>query len=290
MAPVIYLVRHAQGYHNLNKENEQLRDPDLTELGKQQCADLCKRFPFHDKITHLLASPMRRTIYTCLLSFAPVAEAGKVITALPDAQEVSLQPCDHGSDPAKLQAEFGDKVNFSLVPEGWNDKSPKSKYYPDPKLLAARARDARLWLRDLVREAGDDAQVVLVTHGGILHFLTGDWDGYSPTSGKFNLVTGAGVAAESTPLFPRSPKSRDIDLDMIGTGWSNTEFRSYEFADSKYEDPNASLRETKLSRRERRGSAIPLTETEQFQLQEAFSNIVRAELKEAKEAAESAVL
>ncbi|KAK8014076.1 hypothetical protein PG990_007372 [Apiospora arundinis] len=224
MAPVIYLVRHAQGYHNLSKENEQLRDPDLTELGKQQCADLCKRFPFHDKITHLVASPMRRTIYTCLLSFAPVAEAGKIITALPDAQEVSLQPCDHGSDPSKLKAEFGDKVDFSLVPEGWNDKSPKSKYYPDPKLLAARARDARLWLRDLVREAGDDAQVVLVTHGGILHFLTGDWDGYSTGS---------------------------------GTGWSNTEFRSYEFQDTTYEDPNASLKENKSSRRERRGSAIP---------------------------------
>ncbi|KAK8044583.1 hypothetical protein PG993_004607 [Apiospora rasikravindrae] len=254
MAPVIYFVRHAQGYHNLNKENEQLRDPDLTELGKQQCADLCKRFPFHDKITHLVASPMRRTIYTCLLSFAPVVESGKVITALPDAQEVSLQPCDHGSAPAKLQAEFGDKVDLSLVSKGWTDKSPKSKYYPDPKLLSARARDTRLWLRDLVREAGDDAQVVLVTHGGILHFLTGDWDGYSPTS---------------------------------GTGWSNTEFRSYEFSDSSYEDPNASLKETQTSRRERRGSAIPLTETEQFQLQEAFSNIVRAELKEA---AESAVL
>ncbi|KAK7932482.1 hypothetical protein PG985_003194 [Apiospora marii] len=248
MAPVIYLVRHAQGYHNLSKENEQLRDPDLTELGQQQCADLCKRFPFHDKITHLVASPMRRTIYTCLLSFAPVVERGQVVTALPDAQEVSLQPCDHGSDPAKLRAEFGDNVNFALVPEGWNDKSPKSKYYPEPSLLAARARDARLWLRDLVREAGDDAQVVLVTHGGILHFLTGDWDGYS--TGK-------------------------------GTGWSNTEFRSYEFEDTTYEDPNATLKETAPSRRERRGSAIPLTETEQFQLQEAFSNIVRGELKEA---------
>ncbi|KAK8069021.1 hypothetical protein PG994_005637 [Apiospora phragmitis] len=250
MAPVIYLVRHAQGYHNLSKENEQLRDPDLTELGKEQCADLCERFPSHDKITHLVASPMRRTLYTCLLSFAPVVQAGKVITALPDAQEVSLQPCDHGSDPAQLQAEFGTKVDFSLVRDGWNDKSPNSKYYPDPKLLAARARDARLWLRDLVREAGDDSQVVLVSHGGILHFLTGDWDGYSPSS---------------------------------GTGWSNTEFRSYEFQDTSYEDPDASLKETAQCRRERRGSTIPLTETEQFQLQEAFSNIVRAELKEAAE-------
>lgn len=213
MAPVIYLVRHAQGYHNLSKENEQLRDPDLTELGKQQCADLCKRFPFHDKITHLIASPMRRTIYTCLLSFAPVVEAGKVVTALPDAQEVSLQPCDHGSDPAKLRAEFGDKVDFGLVSEGWNDKSPKSKYYPEPKLLAARARDARLWLRDLVREAGDDAQVVLVTHGGILHFLTGDWDGYSVGKGRSSHVPNMATASTPTTPFPYIQYQKFNDAD-----------------------------------------------------------------------------
>ncbi|KAK7978143.1 hypothetical protein PG988_005633 [Apiospora saccharicola] len=79
--------------------------------GKQQCADLCSRFPHHDEIAHLVASPMHRTIYTYLLSFASVVvEAGKVITALFDAQELSLQPCDHGSAPAKWQAEFSDKV------------------------------------------------------------------------------------------------------------------------------------------------------------------------------------
>ncbi|RWA04348.1 hypothetical protein EKO27_g10755, partial [Xylaria grammica] len=70
MAPVIHLVRHAQGYHNLSRENQWIRDPDLTELGKAQCAELCKKFPYHDKITHLVASPIRRTLFTCQLSFA----------------------------------------------------------------------------------------------------------------------------------------------------------------------------------------------------------------------------
>ena len=199
MAPVIHLVRHAQGYHNLSLENQWIRDPDLTELGKQQCEDLCKAFPYHDKITHLVASPIRRTIFTCQFSFAPAVKAGKKIVALPDAQEVSLYPCDMGSDLEPLKKEFGDLVDFSLVSEDWNKKTRDSKYYPDPQKLEARARDARLWLRTLIKKAGnDDAQVVLVTHGGILHFLTEDWSGIDPGRGKlvfpkkkkkaFNLV------------------------------------------------------------------------------------------------------
>ncbi|ORY61514.1 histidine phosphatase superfamily [Pseudomassariella vexata] len=238
MAPIIHLVRHAQGYHNLSEANQQIRDPDLTPLGKQQCEALCKKFPSHEKITHLVASPMRRTIYTCLLSFAPVAKRGRKVIALPDAQEVSFLPCDVGLEREKLKEEFGDEVDLSLVHEGWNDKSIDSKYYPDAIKLESRAREVRLWLRNLVQSASDDSQVVLVTHGGILHFLTQDWDGLRPGS---------------------------------GTGWENTECRSYEFKDPSGQDPDASLVETRTSWRQRRGSAKPLTPTEQTQLREAFA-------------------
>ncbi len=91
MAPIIYLVRHAQGYHNLSLENQQIPDPDLTPLGESQCDELCKKFDAHDKITHLVASPIRRTLHTCLRSFAPVVQSGKKVIALPDAQEISRQ-------------------------------------------------------------------------------------------------------------------------------------------------------------------------------------------------------
>ncbi|KAI1777125.1 phosphoglycerate mutase-like protein [Hypoxylon cercidicola] len=238
MAPIIHLVRHAQGYHNLCEENQQMPDPDLTPLGMTQCEELCKRFDAHDKITHLVASPLRRTLYTCLYSFKPVVDAGKKIIALPDAQEISTFPSDIGSDLSKLKEEFADDlVDLHLVKEGWNDKSTESRYYPSPVKLEERSRAARLWLRELVSKAGDDAQVVLVSHGGILHFLTQDWDG--------------------------------VKLER-GTGWDNTELRSYEFEDPTGQDPDASLKETNPSWRRRRGSAIPLTETEQIQIQQAF--------------------
>ncbi|KAI1178370.1 histidine phosphatase superfamily [Nemania sp. FL0916] len=187
MAPVIHIVRHAQGYHNLNQENHWLPDPDLTELGMTQCEELNKCFPYHDKITHLVASPLRRTIFTCQFSFAGEVKSGKKIIALPDAQEISLYPSDVGSDLAPLKKEFGDLVDFRLVSEGWNLKTPESKNYPEPRKLEARARSARLWLRDLVKEAGDDAHIVLVTHGGIVHFITEDWTGMRPERGRFSL-------------------------------------------------------------------------------------------------------
>jgi broad specificity phosphatase PhoE len=183
MPTYIHLVRHAQGFHNLSHANHVLPDPDLTPLGKEQCAALQRTFPHHAQITHLVASPLRRTLYTCLLSFAPalVDSAGKkrAVTALPAVQEISPLPCDTGSEVEKLRGEFGEEeVDLSLVREGWNDKTGEgSPYAPVMERLEKRAREARVWLRGLGGEVegGADAHVVVVTHGGFLHFLTGDW-------------------------------------------------------------------------------------------------------------------
>ena len=57
MAPTLHLVRHAQGYHNLSKEDELLHDPDVTPLGERQCDELRASFPYHH----------RRPVHTRLL-------------------------------------------------------------------------------------------------------------------------------------------------------------------------------------------------------------------------------
>ena len=157
--------------------------------------------------------------------------------ALPELQETSDLPCDTGSDPAKLVEEFGGegegKVDLSLVKEGWNNK--QGKWSLSASAIEARAREARLYLRTLGTEAAaktnQDQHIVVVTHGGYLHYFTEDWDGHE----KFT-----------------------------GTGWANTEYRSYEFVDG--EETNASLKETKESRERRRGEEIPLTKDEQREL------------------------
>ncbi|KAL1835317.1 hypothetical protein VTK73DRAFT_5780, partial [Phialemonium thermophilum] len=92
--------------------------------------------------------------------------------------------------------------------------------------LGAQAREGE-------GEGERDAHIVVVTHGGLLHFLTQDWDGIHPNR---------------------------------GTGWENTEYRSYEFVDPTGRDPDASVKETDASWRRRRGSARGLTEAEQREL------------------------
>ncbi|RKU49108.1 hypothetical protein DL546_006711 [Coniochaeta pulveracea] len=246
----IHLVRHAQGYHNLSVENYQIPDPDLTPLGEEQCAKLRKNFPYHDNITYLVASPMRRTLRTCLLSFAPAIEKGKKVIALPELQEVSTAPCDIGTDAKVLAEQFKDEpVDFSLVKEGWNKKDRSSPWAPEVSKLEARAKAARVWLRDLASKAESDGDVhiVVTSHGGYIHFFTNDWDGMNPSK---------------------------------GTGWENTEYRSYEFADPSGQDPDATIRETSPSWRRRRGSEVPLTEQEQMELRSVEAERLQKELDE----------
>ena len=75
---------------------------------------------------------------------------------------------------------------------------------------------------------------MLVTHGGYLHFLTGDWVGYG--------------------------------VKFTGTGWANTEFRSYQFAG---DDEEALVVETLESRERRQGSEQSLSADEQRELKDA---------------------
>ncbi|KAF4452222.1 phosphoglycerate mutase family protein [Fusarium austroafricanum] len=224
MAPTIHFVRHAQGIHNLSIENEQIQDPDLTPLGEEQCAALRKQFPHHDKLTKLLASPMRRTVYTCLHAFG--TDKLKPITALPVFQEVSANPCDVGSPVAKVQAEFEGIADYSGVEESWNDKGPGSEYEPTLQKLTVRGLKARKALRD--RVSGDE-HIVVVSHGGFLHFLTDDWYGV--------------------------PEQR-------ATGWANCEYRSYQFVDPTGKDEDATLRETTESFQRRLGDIKPPSATE----------------------------
>ena len=220
---ILTLVRHAQGYHNLSHANEKLPDPDLTPLGESQCRALSTAFPSPEKITHLVASPLRRTLYTCLLSFPDAVSRGLTVLAVPELQENSRSPCDTGSDPSKLQAEFekgpfADTVDLSRVHEGWNSKT--GRWSPDKAALEARARDARLILRDIAQESDEDKEIIIVTHGAFLHYFTENWEGFDPAR---------------------------------GTAWLNTEFRSYEFVDPAGGDPNASVVETEESKARRAG-------------------------------------
>ena len=160
MAPKIHLVRHAQGLHNLNAENTKIHDPDLTPLGEQQCVELQKKFPHHHGVDLIVSSPIRRTLYTALLSFEDDIKTKQLtIIALPDLQETSDLPCDTGSSPSHLANEFASyQIDFTHVQPGWNVKT--GKWGPDKEAITKRAQDAREWLAKR-----PEKEIVVVTHG-----------------------------------------------------------------------------------------------------------------------------
>lgn len=221
MPTTIHCIRHAQGYHNLGVEFHSLLDPRLTPHGEKQCADLQNAFfqpTVQKQISLIAASPLTRTLHTAYLTFQPLLDPTHAshitstntpttrtpqILALPDAQETSDFPCDTGSSPSVLSAsvsEQGWPVGLSLLSDSWTTKSLGTRYSPHSDAIKNRARATRVQLRAKARElvaAGiENPQIVLVTHGGFLHYFTGDWEDASKG---------------------------------LGTGWVNCETRAYEF-------------------------------------------------------------
>ncbi|KAK9851632.1 histidine phosphatase superfamily [Penicillium brevicompactum] len=206
MPPKIHLVRHAEGVHNLSHEFWYVRDPQITDKGKAQCAKLRDEFLDHANVELIVASPLRRTIYTALEAFAPVFEGRKDLKLIlnADLQEASDFPCDIGSDVANLRKEF-------------EEGSQTGRYHPGREAVSARAREARLWLK-----ARPEKEIVVVAHGGLMHFLNGDWEDCCKNE---------------------------------ATGWDNAEYRTYEF-DTARIDEDLPMLETPESRL-RRGKAGP---------------------------------
>ena len=224
-----------------------MQDPDLTLYGKEQCAYLTKTFPYHSSVDLLVCSPLKRTINTTLLAFKPDIERGVApVVALPEAQETSDLPCDTGSDPSVLTKEFENQpVDLSRVTDGWNSKN--GRWAPVKEAVEKRALDARQWMK-----ARPEKEIVLVTHGGFLHWFTQDWNGFNE---------GAGEHTVSVTWVPREDGS-GTDEVWSGTGWKNVECRAYHFKD----DGSDSLVETTESRRARRGTERPLDMSDKIEL------------------------
>lgn len=203
-----------------------MHDPLLTEFGKEQCAQLATTFPNLQNVDLIVSSPSKRTIYTALLAFRDVIDKKNLtIIGLPELQETSDLPCDIGSDRDEIRREFKTyRLDLSQVTDDWTSK--KGRWAPTPEATEDRCRVARKWLRDR-----PESNIVVLTHGGVLHYLSEDWEG----SNKFD-----------------------------GGGWLNTEFRSYTF-DLK-SGRHTSLIETPESRSRRKVPETPLSDAEQCDL------------------------
>lgn len=69
MPPTLLLIRHAQALHNVS-DDWTIHDPPLSELGKEQCAELQQSLKATDvanEVELIVVSAMRRTLETAAL-------------------------------------------------------------------------------------------------------------------------------------------------------------------------------------------------------------------------------
>lgn len=159
MSPTIHLIRHAQGEHNITKDGHALRDAPLTEQGIEQCRKLQEDFPSFNNIDLIVASPIKRTVWTALHSFDSRFEDQTLqVIALSELQATSDRLCDTGSSPEEVAKEFeGRPVDLSLVMPGWDSK--QGRWAPEEAAIVARAKEARKWLGARIEK-----EIAVVTH------------------------------------------------------------------------------------------------------------------------------
>lgn len=178
MAPVITIIRHAQGIHNVYQDYQTYIDPTLTDLGKRQCLAVHDKFPHHNKVSHILVSPLFRTIQTGFHCFKPAIERGIKITAMPEVTENAADGCNRGHTGEEIiewaKATFGgdflDEGSFRCLPPFWYQKT-EGLYEDSDSKLRLRASVARDIIGRVARDAGDDAHIVVVSHHEFLRYL-----------------------------------------------------------------------------------------------------------------------
>jgi len=202
MTSIIYLVRHAESAHNVSKDFSH-KDPPLTDLGQKQASALVQSFPKLASVAVVLTSPLVRTLETTLAGFSHILDKtftgetgsndGARLILEPDLQERSDEPCDIGSDRATLERRFPG-LDFSTLEDNWYAK--EGKYSADDDSVSARAERVRQRLADLEKDLASVSEerrnVVVVTHGVFMKFLSEDWTIDLPKAGwkAFTVVTG----------------------------------------------------------------------------------------------------
>lgn len=194
MVSKIIIVRHAESVHNVTKDFSQL-DPPLTSLGVEQASSISQKLPSAGNIATIISSPLRRALQTTLAGFSTVLDkryfdessgqgidGGAKLSLDPDLQERSDEPCDTGSSASELAKAFP-SLSFDDLGEEWLKRS--GRYAPDDDAVRERAEQVRKRLFE-ISESLENAKrkdIVVVTHGVFMKFLTEDQDIDLPKAG-----------------------------------------------------------------------------------------------------------
>ena len=106
---LLHLVRHAQGFHNIDpevmKQPEGL-DAQLTEEGQAQCAALARAVGEGFRPELIVTSPLTRTCQTAALSFGAQLRAGVPLVALEHVRETVNFLCDKRRPLGEIRADM----------------------------------------------------------------------------------------------------------------------------------------------------------------------------------------
>lgn len=212
MVSKIVIVRHAESVHNVTKDFSQL-DPPLTSLGVEQASTISQQLPSTGDIATVISSPLRRALQTTLAGFSTILDkqyfdkssgqgidGGATLSLDPDLQERSDLPCDTGSSASELAKAFP-SLSFDGLGEEWLKKT--DRYAPDDDAVRERAERVRISLFEIAESLEDDERknIVIVTHGVFMKFLTGDPDIDLPKA-RWRIYTIEKQSTEKYVLVP----------------------------------------------------------------------------------------
>lgn len=216
----LHLLRHAEGIHNPTHDTS-IPDPPLTANGVEQCETLSRDFAFTDDVALVLTSPLQRTIQTAVIGFQrclgeryqsttepklQVGDSGRAQLSIePDLQAHSARPCDTGSDISKLRSKF-DYLPWDVLAFDPTFPSKEGLYATDAHALEQRGLRVRHLLQQRFKELEGSrrSDIVVVTHGGFMKFITGEKNmGFGPAMPMTFIVSfGEGSRMKLEPVLP----------------------------------------------------------------------------------------
>ncbi|KAH6709060.1 hypothetical protein BKA61DRAFT_677962 [Leptodontidium sp. MPI-SDFR-AT-0119] len=221
----IHLIRHARAQHNYDPKtatpaqksiHRAFLNPSLTPQGRAEALDLLSRFPYMHLLTHILTSPLRRTLETTILALEPAIRNGIHPIVIEELREVGMGTTSTGTEISGVLrelGELGDLVMTDTLKPDW-EFNLEQRYEADE-----RAEKAKCMLKEL---------------GDILSGQVGG-TGYGPDNEAGRLWNGYS--------FGTLPEGRDVHIavvshacflwKMIGEktsgNFGNAEFRTFQF-------------------------------------------------------------
>ncbi len=158
------LMRHGQSHFNVHyaetRQDPGLRDPGLTDLGREQAAVAASHLEREERVTRIVASPYTRALETADIVSRVLRLA---VTVDPMVGERAVFTCDIGTPRSHLETRWPD-IALHHVEEEWWPTLEESE--PD---FHARSLSYRTQLTD----GGDWRGTLVVCHWGFIRALTG---------------------------------------------------------------------------------------------------------------------